>query len=184
MLAPAMTTMPSQMQQEDRRRAEVGLGEDEQRRQRRDRQRREEDAQVVDVLLVVGEVLRQHEDDDQLADLGRLDVEGADVDPAPRAVDPHVPWTVSTKISARIRPKYMTGRALRQEAVVDARDDEAGDHANDGEDQLTAGRALQVREPVPIGVDAAAVDQQQAVGRSARWLRPAGCSRRGASRAS
>ena len=46
-----------------------------------------EDAEGLYVLVVVGEVLRQHEDDHQLADLGRLDVGTGDVDPAPRAVD-------------------------------------------------------------------------------------------------
>ena len=69
----------------DQRRAEVGLFED-QRHERRGEpdhaQRRPPLRQPVPAL---GDEPREHDDEDDLPELGRLEVEEADLDPAPRA---------------------------------------------------------------------------------------------------
>ena len=69
----------------DERRAEVGLHEDEQDRHDREADGAEHDAQVAHAPAAVGEEAGEREDEEQLAELGRLELEEADVDPAPRA---------------------------------------------------------------------------------------------------
>ena len=76
---------------------------------------------------------------DQLADLGRLDVGAADVDPAARAVDLRAEREHEEQRADEA--EVHAGVALRQEAVVELRDDDAGDDADDGEDSLTPRRA-------------------------------------------
>ena len=74
--------------EEDDRRAEVRLQDDQPGHQARHEERREEPVQeAVEPILPPGEVARQEEDQGQLGELGRLEVQAEESDPAPRAVD-------------------------------------------------------------------------------------------------
>ena len=69
------------------RRPEVGLQEDEQHRHRREPDRRSRRLPIVDPLASLGEERGEEQDEQELAELGRLEAEGADVDPAARVPD-------------------------------------------------------------------------------------------------
>ena len=69
----------------DERRAEVGLLEDERDRDRREPERLQHDARVVQPPDAVGEEAREREHEQQLPELGRLELERPDLDPALRA---------------------------------------------------------------------------------------------------
>ena len=71
----------------DDRRAEVRLQEDEQHRHRGEADRRKGRLPLVDPLAPVGEERGQEEHEQELPELGRLEAEGPDVDPAPRVAD-------------------------------------------------------------------------------------------------
>ena len=69
----------------DERRAEVGLLEDEQDRDGGEPDRAEHDARLVETAHAVGEEAGQREDEQELAELGGLELERAELDPALRA---------------------------------------------------------------------------------------------------
>ena len=69
----------------DERRAEVGLLEDERDRDRREPDRLQHHARLVHPADPVGEEARQREHEQQLPELGRLELERPDLDPALRA---------------------------------------------------------------------------------------------------
>ncbi len=68
----------------DERGAEVGLDEDEADRKRGQHERRRRRAWIVHPLCAVGEEAGERKDEEQLAELRRLEAERADVEPAPR----------------------------------------------------------------------------------------------------
>ena len=72
--------------EEDDRAAGVGFGKDQPCGQRGERERRGEDAPLAEPAAKVGQKFAQTDDRHHLADLGNLDVEGADIDPAARAL--------------------------------------------------------------------------------------------------
>ena len=69
----------------DERRPDVRLHEDEEHRPGREQDRAERDREPADLLRAVGEVPGEEERDQHLAELGRLEAEEAEIDPAPRA---------------------------------------------------------------------------------------------------
>ena len=68
----------------DERRPQVGLHEDEQHRPGGEHDRGDDGAQLVDSPAALGEEAGQGEHDEHLAELGRLEAERAEVEPAPR----------------------------------------------------------------------------------------------------
>src|SRR5205823_1633139 len=69
----------------DERRPEVGLHEDEEDRDERETEREERRPRLADPPRALGEEAGQREDEEQLPELGGLEAEEAEVDPALRA---------------------------------------------------------------------------------------------------
>ena len=84
-VAPATKSATAEDGEVHERRAEVGLDEDEEGREADERDRLQDGPEPPDLAVVVCEEAAEAERDEDLAELGRLEAEEADLDPALRA---------------------------------------------------------------------------------------------------
>ena len=109
----------------DHRRADVGLDEHEEDRAGREADRLEHDAALAEALGPVGQEAGEKEDEQQLPELGRLEAEEAEIEPALR---------VARDRSRQEHEQHQTGRAAVDralEAAVVIGVDQDGEHQAD-----------------------------------------------------
>ena len=157
-----MITMPNQMKRKIEAEPRSGSANTSKRRHRSNRHGRQEDAQVFDALRVVRKVLCQGQDDDQLADLGRLYSGTGYINPAPGAELGLA--NEQDEDQCRQQSEIQADGPLRQKPIVEPRNDETGAYSNHGKRELPPDRAAQDCRDIAASVcQRAAVDKQKPV---------------------